>query len=155
MKYKYIRFSHSVSLVCKRSETECENLMKRTLTTHQHNLQLSMIEIYKTKFSLNPTFMSDVFAERNNQHILRNENHLRLPVAKTTTYGLETIEYRGCLSWSTLPPETKDSKSLSEFKRKINKCAGNSCVCRLCNSYVRNLGFLSLSFNIFSFKHCD
>ena len=82
-------------LVCKGSETECENLMKRTLTTHQRNLQLLMIEIYKTKHSLNPTFMRDVFAERSNQHNLRNENYLRLPVAKKTTYGLETIEYRG------------------------------------------------------------
>ena len=87
----------ALRLVCKGSETECENLMKRPLTTHQHNLQLLMSEIYKTKHSLNPTFMRDVFAERNNQHDLRNENHLRLPVAKTTTYGLETVEYRGYL----------------------------------------------------------
>ena len=61
-------------------------------------------------------------------HPLRNENHLRLPVAKTTTYGLETIEYRGCLLWSTLPPEIKDSKSLSEFKGKIKKWDGSACV---------------------------
>ena len=76
----------ALRLVCKGSETECENLMKRTLTTHQHNLQLLMIEICKTRYSLNSTFMRDVFAERNNQHNLRNENHLRQAVAKTTTY---------------------------------------------------------------------
>ena len=122
----------ALRLVCKGSETECESPLKRTLTTHQHNLQLLMTEIYKTKHSLNPTFMRDVFAERNNQHNLRNENHLRLPVAKTTTYGLETSEYRGYLLWSTLPPEIKDSKSLSKFKGKIKKWDGNSCVCRLC-----------------------
>ena len=58
-----------------------------------------MIEKYKTKHILNPIFMRDVFAERNNQHNLRNENNLRLPVAKTTTYGLETIENRGYLFW--------------------------------------------------------
>ena len=51
----------ALRMVCKGSETECENLMKRTLTTHQHNLQLLMIEIYKTKHSLNPTFMRDIF----------------------------------------------------------------------------------------------
>ena len=62
-----------------------------TVTTHQHNLQLLLVEIYKTKHSLNPTFMRDVFAERNNKHNLRNENHLRLPVAKATTYGLEIL----------------------------------------------------------------
>ena len=82
----------ALRLVCKGSETEYENLMKRTLTTYQHNLQLLMIEIYKTKHSLNPTVMRGVLAERNDQHNLRNENNLRLPVAKTATYGLETIE---------------------------------------------------------------
>ena len=39
----------ALRLVCKGSETEFEKLMKRTLTTHQHNLQLLMIEIYKTR----------------------------------------------------------------------------------------------------------
>ena len=43
----------TLRLVCKGSETECENLMKRTLTTHQHNLQLLVIEVYKTNHSLN------------------------------------------------------------------------------------------------------
>ena len=108
-----------------------------------------MIEIYKTKQSLNPTMTRDVFAERNNRHNLRNENHLRLPVTKTTTYGLETIEYRGCLLWSKLPPEIKDSKSLSELKRKIKEREGNSCVCRICKIYVRNLGFFNYHFIFF------
>ena len=131
----------ALRLVCKGNETECKNLMKSTLTTHQHNLQLLMIEIYKTKHSLNPIFVRNVFAEKNNQHNLRSENHLRLPVAKTT-YGLENIEYSVCLLWYTSPPEIKDSSSLSDFKRKIKKGDGNSCVCRLCEIFVRNLRFL-------------
>ena len=49
-----------LQLVCRGSETECEKVMKRTLTTHQHHLQLLIIEIYKTKHSFNPTFMRDV-----------------------------------------------------------------------------------------------
>ena len=110
--------------------------------THQHNLQLLMIEIYKTKYSLNPTFMREVLAESNNQHNLRNENHLRLSVAQTTTYKLENIEYRGRLLWSTSPPEIKDSRSLFEFKPKIKKWDGNSCVCRLCKIFIGNLEFL-------------
>ena len=79
--------------------------------------------------------MRDVFAERNNQHNVRNENNLQLPVAKTTTYALDNIKYRGCLLWSTLPPEIKDSRSQSEFKRKVKKWDGSSCVCRLCNNF--------------------
>ena len=86
--------------------------------------------------------MKDVFTERINQYNLRNGNHLQLPVAKTTTYGLENIEYRGCLLWSTLPKEIRDSNTLSEFKRKIKQWNGNSCTCRLCKTFVKNLGFL-------------
>ena len=79
--------------------------MKKTVTTHQRKLQLLMIEMYKTKHNLNPAFMRDVFTERNNHYNLRNENHLQLPVAKITTNGLENIEHRGCLLWSTIPKE--------------------------------------------------
>ena len=68
-------------LVFKSSETECENLMKRTLTHHKHNLQLLMIEIYTTKHRLNPTYMRVAFAKRSSKHKLRYETHLRLPVA--------------------------------------------------------------------------
>ena len=132
----------ALRLVCKGSEIECEKLMNKTLTTRHNNLQLLMIEIYKMKHSLDPTFMRDVFAERNSQYNLRNENHLQLPVAKATICRLENIEYRGCLLWSALPKEIKDSKSLSELKRKLKKWDGMSCVCRLCKTFVKNLGLL-------------
>ena len=33
----------------------------KSLTVHQRNLQLLMIEIFKTKNNLNPTFMKDIF----------------------------------------------------------------------------------------------
>ena len=132
----------ALRLVCKGSDTEFEKLMKNTLTTHQHNLQLLMIEIYKTKNNLNPSFMRDVFTEKENRYKLRSENHLQLPMAKTTTYGIENIQYRGCLLWSTLPKEIKDSNTLPEFKQKIKLWDGSSCVCRLCKTFVKDLGFL-------------
>ena len=56
---------------------------------------------------MNPTYMRDVFTERNNKYNLRNENHLLLPVAKTTTDGQEDVEYRGCFLRSTLPKKVK------------------------------------------------
>ena len=88
----------ALRLVCKGSETEYEKLIQKTLTAHQHNLQLLMIELYKTKHSLNPKFTRNIFTERHNRYNLKNENHLRMPIAKTTTYRLESI---GCLLPST------------------------------------------------------
>ena len=47
---------------------QCEKLMNKTVTTHQHNVQLLMIEVYKKKHCLNPTFMRNAFVVNNNQY---------------------------------------------------------------------------------------
>ena len=132
----------ALRLVCKDSESELEKLKKKYGTIHQHNLQLLMTEIFKTKNNLNPIFMKNIFTERNMQYSLRNENHLRLPKVKTTTYGIENIQYRGCHLWSSLPSEIKDSNTLAEFKRKIKSWKENTCICRLCKVFIKDLGFL-------------
>ena len=54
-----------------------------------------MIEIYKTKKNLNPSFMSEIFEARDVQYNLRNKNTLGIPNAKTTSYGIETVRYLG------------------------------------------------------------
>ena len=64
----------------------------KSLTIHQRNLQLLMIEIFKTKNNLNPTFMKDVFTEKNSYYNLRNPTHLQLPKVRTTIYGTENIQ---------------------------------------------------------------
>ena len=70
-----------------------------------------------------------------------SENHLRLPKVKKTTYGIENIQYRDCHLWSSLPREIKDSNALAEFKRKIKSWDGNTCICKLCKVFIKDLGF--------------
>ena len=38
--------------------------MDNSVTVHQRNLQLLMVEIYKTKYNLNPSFMKQIFEEK-------------------------------------------------------------------------------------------
>ena len=132
----------ALRIVCKDSGNDFVNNVNTSVTTHQRNLQLLMIEIFKTKNDLNPTFMKDIFAERDNYYSLRNINHLQLPKVRTTIYGTENIQYRGCLLWSTLPSFLKDSSTIQEFKRKIKQWNGDSCTCRLCRVFIKDLGFL-------------
>ena len=40
------------------------NSLNKSLTIHQRNLQLFMIEVFKTKNNLNPAFMEDIFSEK-------------------------------------------------------------------------------------------
>ena len=86
--------------------------------------------------------MKKILTERDIQYNLRNENHLGLPKVNTTSYGIENIQYRGHHLWSSLPREIKDSNTLVEFKRKIKLWHGNTCICRLCKIFVKDLGFL-------------
>ena len=127
----------ALRLVCKDSESELGKLKKRYGNIHQHNLQLLMIEIFKTKNNLNPTFMKKIFTERNIQYSLRSENHLRLPKVKTTTYGIENIQHRGCHLWSSLPREIKFSNTLAECKRKLKSWDGSTWICRLCKVLLK------------------
>ena len=53
-----------------------------SVSIHQRNTQLHMIEIHKTKNSLNPSFMEDIFVERPNiTYDLRNNDSLLVPRA--------------------------------------------------------------------------
>ena len=121
-----------------------ENLLviDNSVTVHQKNLQLLMIEIYKTKHDLNPSFMTQIFEEKVLPYNLRCCDKLQLPKAKTTALGIDTVRFVGGKVWEKLPPELKQSNSLQNFKRimKVHKC--DACNCRVCKPFYRNVGFI-------------
>ena len=70
-------------MVCKGSELKLEKLKEKYATIHQHNLQLLLVEIFKTKHNLNPAFIKNVFTARDSQYSFRSKDHLQLPNVKT------------------------------------------------------------------------
>ena len=70
-------------------------------------------------------------------------NHLQLPKVRTTIYGTENIQLRGCSLWSSLPNSLKDCDTLQQFKRRIKEWDGICCNCRLCKVFIKELGFLN------------
>ena len=106
-----------------------------------------MIEILKTKNNMNLTFMKDIFTERDIQYNLRSENHLQLPKMKTTSYGIKNIfstevticgpHYQGELK---IPTPCR-----VQTKNKIMIWHGNTCICRLCKIFIKDLGFCRFS----------
>ena len=89
------------------------------VSIHVRNLQLLMMEIYKTKWELNPSFMKEIFVEKHIPYGLRSCDNLQLPQARTTCNGLDTISFRGCRLWQALPNDIKQSNTLSSFKSRI------------------------------------
>ena len=109
------------------------------VSVHQRNLQLPLTEIYKTVHKLNPTFMTQVFEEKNVPYNFRENNSLALLKVKTSSYGIGTISYIGKKLWQALPNEIKESQSLEIFKQKIELVTNFDCSCGLCKNFIPRL----------------
>ena len=117
--------------------------MDDSITIHQKNLQRLATEMYKAKNKISPIPIRELFTEQVNVHDLRNKRCWEIPKVRTVGYGTETIRYRGPKIWELLPTEIKEAKSLIEFKTKIKCWKPEGCTCRLCKTYIFNLGFIN------------
>ena len=134
----------ALRLVYKNDKLNFQELLDldNSTTIHQKNLRRLAIEMYKVKNKLAPGPMQNLFDENTNSHNLRNETPWNTPKVRTVTYGTETVRYRGPKIWDSLPNSIKEAKSLNDFKEKIKLWKHIDCTCRLCKTYIANLGFL-------------
>ena len=117
--------------------------MDNSITIHHKNLQRLATEMYKVKNNISPLPMQELFTAQANVHDLRNKRCWEIPNVRTVHHGTETIRYRGPKTWELVPPEIKDSNSLREFKVKIKAWKPEGCTCRLCKTFIHNLGFIN------------
>ena len=113
-----------------------------SFTIHERNLQRLVTEIYKIKNDLAPIFMKNIFRDSTNTYNLCNKTTMKTSNVKTVYWGTETITFRGPQIWALLPENIKALKSLSEFKTNVKKWKPEGCVCRLCRTYIPQLGFI-------------
>ena len=134
----------ALRLTYKNSNSSFAELLQldNSFTIHDRNLQKLAIEMFKIKNGLSPSFMSSIFPPSNTPYNLRREPLFESSNVRTVYNGTETICFRGPKTWSLVPMYIKDSKSLSEFKTKIKSWKPEGCMCRLCRTYVTNLGFI-------------
>ena len=93
--------------------------------------------MYKIKHNLCPEPIQELFVPAT-----RGKQEWVPPKVRTVNKGIETIRYRGPKTWELVPTKIKISKSLSEFKIKIKDWKTVGCVCRLCKSYIKDLGYI-------------
>ena len=74
---------------------------------------------------------------------LRHGNDSQIPKVHTTTHGIETISFLGNRLWSTLPNIVKQASTLPIFKNHIKCWKGENCHCRLCKTYIPQVGYLT------------
>ena len=111
-------------------------------TIHQQNINLPMKEIYKFKSNLSPLLIGDMFQVRKINNNLRHFQTIANTKKNSIKMGPETITYRAPQLWNLVPTEIKDAPSLSTFKEKIKSWYCDNCPCRLCRTYLDNVGFV-------------
>ena len=129
----------TLRVVYKSNDLTFEELldMDESFTIHERNLQKLATEMYKVKHNLCPKPFQELFT-----HAMRGNNEWVIPKVRTVNKGVETIRYRGPKTWELVPEEIKISKTLSSFKEKIKKWKPLGCTCRLCQTYIKDLGYI-------------
>ena len=89
-----------------------------------------------------PEILTELFPQKESNYSLRNNTTLQSRSIKIVIYDSETIPSLGPKIWDILPTELKRIVSPTLFKKKIREWAPKNCPCRLCKTYVQNIGFL-------------
>ena len=118
------------------------NLALTSVSIHAQNLQTLMIEMFKISVNINPPFMKEIFCERTATYNMRNSNEFLLPKVRTTSYGSETIKYRGQRLWLSLPQHIRGAQSINEFTKQSKSWNGAEGTYRLCRTFMPQLRFL-------------
>ena len=99
------KIRHKALKVVYNSNKNYDELLRdnNEFSIHQRHLRALICEVFKSLNNLNPEFMWSYFVFKNITYNIRNGPLLRLPSAKSTSYGINSVLFRACLLWNSLP----------------------------------------------------
>ena len=105
---------------------------KSTINLRSH--RSLCLEVFKTVYELNPSFMNDLFQLRESNRPVREKYRLNLNVPKTNQvkFGTKSLRNLAPKIWNSLPPKVKSADNLNSFKALIKNWDGTSCNCIIC-----------------------
>ena len=108
-----------------------------------------MIEVFKNINGLTPPILENFLTLRQNRYNLRNFRELDSHRITSVRYGSESISYKAPQLWQSLSRNIKNSSSLEIFKSEM-KTWEPKCPCRLCITYLQQIGFINLQNSSYS-----
>ena len=123
-----------------------EELLRKdnSVTIHTRNIQALATELFKVVSGQSPEIIKEVFSLKENVPYC-TKFPFKTRNVRTVAYGTNTLSFLGPKIWAIVPTAIKESKSLVEFKREICKWKPERCPCRLCDTYITDLGFVNVA----------
>ena len=112
------------------------------VSLHVRNIERLAIEMFRFYNGLSPPLMNNIFKVRaKNSDNFRHFSQIYRPMVKSVYHGTESISYLGPKIWEILPKKLKNIENLAHFKNEIKAWKPDNCPCRLCQVYIKNVGF--------------
>ena len=120
-----------------------EVLLKyNSVSIHHRNLQALATEMFKIHRGLSPDILREIFLPKISLHNLRRNNTFERGHVRSVYHGTKSLSFLGPKIWDLAPLELKQLESLQVFKLKMKKWIPFECPCRLCQTYVKQVGFV-------------
>ena len=113
-----------------------------SVSIHHRNIQILATEMFKVRNGLSPKILNEIFIPTTQPYNLRRNDSFNIRRVHSVRNGTESLSYLGPKIWNILPNEIKSANSLKIFKTKIKNWIPKNCPCRLCKSYIPNVGFI-------------
>ena len=125
--------------------SNCEELLDKdsSVFIHHNNIHALAIEMYEVANDMSPDIMNEVFKLRSTPHYnLRQTSHFSTDPIHSIYKGTESATYLGPKICQQIPAEIKYKNSHDGFKKEVEKWKPTECPCRICKTFVPNLGFV-------------
>ena len=124
-----LKFHGHIFYMCSKANKKLSVLckLKNTLTFQQRRI------LFKSFFEAQFKYCS-----------FTSQLDFQILTINTTLKGIESVRYFGPVIWDNIPIEIKSIKKINTFKTEIRKWKPTNCSCRLCKTYVKDLGFINI-----------
>ena len=114
-----------------------------SVSIHHNNIHALDIEMYKVANDISPNIMNGFFKLRNTPHYnLWHTSHFSADPIHSAYNRTESASHLGPKIWEQILAEIKNKDSLNGFKKEIKKRKPTEYPCRICKTFVQNLGFI-------------
>ena len=120
----------ALQIVHKNNVLSFEGLFEldKSFKIHHINIQLFVIEPFKTKNNLSVAIMNDIFQPRAVSYNLRSQIDFTRPNVNSEHFGISSLRYMAANVWDMVHNDMKNVNEIESFKSNIRKWKPVNCV---------------------------